>query len=149
MQVKSKTVSKDAAKTETPSEKIVREARPSHTVVDSLGRTIVYRRSSILDEAKLARNLGADLAGNYAYMRFVNIACAVQTIDGEYGTAPTRQSMIEVRIEWIGDEGYVAVWSDMLKQAQIAEDAAENAEDYKPEFDEKTGLSNEAQETKN
>lgn len=115
MQVKTKTISKDA---ETPSEKVVREARPIRTVVDSRGRSIMYRRLGVLDEAKLARQLGSELASNSEYMRYVRIAAAVQTIDGDYGTAATKQAFIEARIEWIGDEGYIAVWDDMIAQMQ-------------------------------
>lgn len=117
MQVKAKTVSKDA-KIETPSEKIVREARPTRTVTDSRGRVITYQRLGVMEEAQLARQLGAELAGNAEYMRYVRIAKAVKTIDGEYGTAPTKMSMIEVRMDWIGDEGYIAVYNDMVDQLQ-------------------------------
>jgi hypothetical protein len=138
MQVKAKTVSKDT-KLESPSEKIVRESRPSRTVVDSLNRSVVYRRLGVLDEAQLARKLGAELAGNPEYMRYVRIACAIQSIDGDYGVAPTKMNFIEARMEWIGDEGYIAVWNDMIEQMKGTD--ADSDDDDEPV--------DEAQELKN
>ena len=104
--------------TETPTQKIVSESRPKKTVVDSRGRTIIWRTMSILDQAKLYRAVGAENSKNQAYMNLVNVAGAVLTIDGEIGPIPTTMLFAEMRVEWLGDEGYEAILDEVTKEAE-------------------------------
>lgn len=127
MPVSPKTSTLPSGAIDTPTQKVVREARPQKTVHDSRGRTIVYRPLSILDQARLYRAIGAEHSGNSAYMNLVNVTAAVVSIDGEPGPPITSMLMVEARMEWLGDEGYAAILTQAQKDADDLMDEAENA----------------------
>lgn len=117
---------------ETPAQKMMRESRTPQTVVDSRGRTIVYKRLSVLDTARLLRHVGSEAAQNQMYMNYVNLAAMVQSIDNEPGPPATSLMMIESRMDWLGDEGFEAVSNHLVKILGTEEvDAQKFREDVK------------------
>jgi hypothetical protein len=112
---------------ETPTQKIVKENRPKKTVMDIAGRTIVYRTMSILDQARLYRAVGPDAARNGPYMNLMNVAAAVISIDGDIGPQPTTMSFAEMRMNWLGDDGYMAVLAEVQRQNEEDMDEAKDA----------------------
>lgn len=115
-----------SASIESPTQKVVREARPQKTVRDAEGRTIIYRPLSILDQARLYRAIGAEHSKNSSYMNLVNVAAAVVSIDNDTGPPLTTLLMIESRMSWLGDEGYVAILAEAQREAdEMMDDAVE------------------------
>src|SRR3954462_8312273 len=117
---------------ETPSERIIRESRPKLTIKDSNGRTIVFRRLSIMDQAKFYRTIGAAHSSNEPYMRLMNVAAMVVSIDGDIGPQPTSLSFAEMRMDWLGDGGFIACVNELTREAdEMTEDAKEASQKYR------------------
>jgi hypothetical protein len=110
MKPEAKTLPK-AEVVETPTQTLIKERNPIRTVVDELGRTIRYRRLSVLERARMSRALG-EHATNVAYAGDIGIAACVIDIDGDIGPAKTTLNHLEGRLAWLGDEGYEAVLMD-------------------------------------
>lgn len=112
-----------------PSAAIVKAARPERTVVDSLGRTIVFKGLSVLDSAKLFRAAGADAAGNAEYMGLARVAATVVSIDGQQRPPAINLLQLDSRIGWLGDEGYEALFELLSKEQREADALAEENSD--------------------
>jgi hypothetical protein len=120
---------------ETPSKKLVRENAKNNTKVltDELGREIVYRSLGPLEQMRLYRILG-DLSSNDAYSRYAMIAMSVQTIDGDRGVPATSILTVEARVAWIGEEGFSAIWAELIRASREFvddRDPQEIAEEHK------------------
>lgn len=118
-----KTVAPEAP--ETPSQKAIRENRPAKSIVDARGRNILWRPISILDEARLYRAIGPEHSKNEPYMNLVRAAACVVNIDGDIGPQVTSVAFAEQRIEWLGDDGFFAIFVENSK------DTEERTEDLK------------------
>lgn len=114
-----------------PSEKIVKTNRPTRVVVDANGRKITWRPMSILDEAKLLRAVGAEHSKNEPWMNLVRIAASVVNIDGDVGPQITTMSFAEMRIDWVGDDGYIAIY---LENQRDTEERIEDAKEAAAKF---------------
>lgn len=104
---------------ETPSQKLIRENQKSRTktLTDELGRTIIYRGLGPLEQMKLYGALG-EMSSNEQYSRYAQIAISVQSIDGNSGPPSTSRSFIEARVDWIGEEGFNAIWAMLIENAK-------------------------------
>lgn len=112
---------------ETPSEKAIRENRPIKTIKDARGRTIVYRPMSILESARLLRTVGSPNSSNEPYMRLMQFAAAVISIDGDIGPQITSMLFGEARLDWLGDDGYVAMIIESNRENEEMMDEAVDA----------------------
>lgn len=106
-----------------PSDTLIKQNRGQKTVKDINGRTIIYRTLSILDQARLYRAVGSEHSKNGPYMNLMNVAAAIVTIDGDIGPQPTTMSFAEMRMDWLGDDGFMAVLTEVQREAE--EDMAE------------------------
>lgn len=129
MPISAKTLPKTEA-ADSPSEAIVKERNPVHTVVDELGRTIRYRYLSVLERARICRALG-EHASNTEYAGLIGYAAIVLDIDGDSGPPKTTLAHLEHRLEWLRDEGYAAILKDHVERA-VAEQEAEASEASDP-----------------
>lgn len=104
---------------EKPSEKLIKENRKASVKIlkDEIGRTLTYKALGPLDQMRLYAALG-DLSSNEAYSRYAMIAVSVQDIDGDKGPPPTKKSFIEARVDWVGEEGYAAIWAELIASSK-------------------------------
>ena len=102
----------------TPSQQIIADAnlRGIHTVKDSTDRVIVYKELTILEQAKLYRAAGAEHSGNEQFMQIARCAYGVESIDAIPLVHPTSLAMIDAAIVKLGDEGFIAIWGDMMER---------------------------------
>jgi hypothetical protein len=120
---------------EKASDKLIRENQKAATKVltDSLGRRIIYRNLNPLEQARVYKALG-EFSSNEAYAKYCMVACAVQSIDDERGPAPTTILGVEARIDWVGEDGFTVIWTDLiaeLRELQNSRSAEEIAEEHR------------------
>ena len=117
--LRDKLVAEDGGSVETPSRKLIRENTQANTKVltDEVGREIVYKTLGPLEQMRLYKVLG-DLSSNEAYTRYAMIAMSVQKIDGDLGPPPTTMLNVEARVAWIGEEGFTAIWAELMRSAR-------------------------------
>lgn len=114
---------------QTPSQAIVASAASSqvHEFSDVRGRRIKWRAPSFLEQVRMLRAIGAEQSANGPYIRIVQVACSVLSIDGLPVPKPTNERGIDLAIEMLGDEGMEAIAAYMDKQMADSKAAAASA----------------------
>jgi hypothetical protein len=78
-------------------------------LVDKAGRTIMLRRIGVLEQLRLYKALGPELARNDVYMALAMTAASAAMIDGIPVPFPINESGIEAAVERLGDAGIAAI----------------------------------------
>ncbi len=76
---------------------------------DKAGRVIELRRLGVVEQLRLFKVLGPDLAENRAYVGLARVAAAVATVDGVPVPFPAGEAGIESTLDRLGEEGVEAV----------------------------------------
>ena len=92
----------------TPSEAIVASATSSQSVTDDHGRTLTFRRMTVLDKLRLFRAAGPQLSQNGPWLGIALLACSVTAIDDVPVPMPANEQQIEALVARLGDEGIAA-----------------------------------------
>jgi hypothetical protein len=92
-----------------PSVALAREAAAPFAAVDSVGRRYTLRPMTVLDRLRLFKAVGAELAGNDAYLGLAYYACAVSAIDDVPVPLPVNEAQVEALVGRIGDAGMEAI----------------------------------------
>ncbi len=92
-----------------PAARLVREAAATFDATTTDGRRIALRRMNVLDRLRLFKAVGAELAGNDAYLGIAYLACAVSSIDGVPVPSPANEAQIEALVGRLGDDGIEAI----------------------------------------
>ena len=98
---------------ETPTARIVGEARAPLTVVDAQGRRIEFRRPGALDRLRLFKALGPGLSDNTRYVGYAMLAYCVTAIDDVPIPVPATEGQVEMLVTRLGDAGLEAVGEGM------------------------------------
>ena len=112
--------------TEAPSAKIIAIAARTHTVTDSLGRSITIGKPKPLDNLDFAKAIGAE-GQNIGYQMECGHLKFVRAIDGEPVVTPGSESELRVLYARLADEGNEAVRQGIVEHL-IAETQATEAE---------------------
>ena len=102
---------------ETPTARIVAEARAPLSVVDADGRRIEFRRPGALDRLRLFKALGPGLSGNDRYVAYAMLAYCVTGIDDMPIPLPANEAQVEGLVQRLGDAGLVAVGEGVASAA--------------------------------
>ena len=98
---------------ETPTARIVAEARAPLEVVDADGRRIEFRRPGALDRLRLFKALGPVLSANDRYVGYAMLAFCVTGIDDVPIPVPANEAQVEGLVQRLGDAGLAAVGEGM------------------------------------
>jgi hypothetical protein len=109
----------------TPSEQIVRAANEEFSVTDSLGRTLVLKKPSVLAQFDLIEALG-DLAKNDVYRVMCIPAIYVVSIDGAIAPPPSNKTQMRALISRLGEEGFAAVNKGIRERFPQEEDSEDD-----------------------
>jgi hypothetical protein len=90
-------------------------------VRDRAGRAIELRRVGVVEQLRLFKILGPELAENRAYVGLARVAAAVAAVEGIPVPFPSGEAGVEAVLERLGDDGVEAV------AAAIAGDGAEQS----------------------
>lgn len=113
--------------TDTPTQVLTKDALKEVTVTDALGRVIVFGKPPILQQSRIVRAVGAEVAQNQAYMvQFVIPASWAKTIDGDPMKQPASLLEIEANIQRLGEEGIAAIL-DKIQEFGLAFQGEEEA----------------------
>lgn len=74
------------------------------SVKDKAGRVIELRRLGVVEQLRLFKLLGPELAENRAYVGLARVAAAVASVDGVPVPFPAGEAGIEAVLERLGDE---------------------------------------------
>ena len=102
---------------ETPTARIVAEARAPLSVVDAEGRRIEFRTPSALDRLRLFKALGPVLSANDRYVSYAMLAYCVSAIGDVPIPVPANETQVEGLVSRLGDAGLVAVGEGMAAAA--------------------------------
>jgi len=78
-------------------------------VRDKAGRVIELRRLGVVEQLRLFKVLGPELAENRAYVGLARVAAAVAAVDGVPVPFPAGEAGIEAALERLGEDGVEAV----------------------------------------
>jgi hypothetical protein len=92
-----------------PGARLVRDAVAQFEATDAAGRRYSLRRMNVLDRLRLFKAVGAELAGNDAYLGIAYLACAVSAIDDVPIPTPINEQQVEAMVGRLGDAGIAAV----------------------------------------
>ena len=102
---------------ETPTARIVAEARAPLTIVDADGHKIEFRRPSALDRLRLFKALGPTLSANNLYVGYAMLAFCVSAINGVPVPQPASEAQLEGLVDRLGSAGLEAVGAGMAAAA--------------------------------
>ena len=102
---------------ETPTARIVAEARAPLEVVDADGHRIEFRRPGALDRLRLFKALGPGLSANDRYIGYAMLAFCVTAIDGVPPPQPANEMQLEGLVNRLGNAGLEAVGEGMAAAA--------------------------------
>ena len=98
---------------ETPTARIVAEARAPLSVVDADGHRIEFRRPGALDRLRLFKALGPGLSANEQYIGYAMLAYCVSAIDDVPIPVPANEAQVETLVARLGTAGLNAVGEGM------------------------------------
>lgn len=78
-------------------------------VRDKAGRVIELRRLGVVEQLRLFKVLGPELAENRAYVGLARVAAAVAAVDGVPVPFPSGEAGIEAALDRLGEDGVEAV----------------------------------------
>lgn len=113
---------------ETPSQQITKPKIV--TVTDALGRKIEVRKLKVLDQMRLFDVVGKERSVNEKYMVYAMLAYSVSQIDNDPIPSPTTMIALEMTVQQLDDEGFVAVtraFSENFLPADRTEDEVRDA----------------------
>ena len=84
------------------------------SVQDKAGRVIALRRLGVVEQLRLFKVLGPELAENRAYVGLARVAAAVAALDGIPVPFPAGEAGIEAVLERLGEDGVEAVGGALL-----------------------------------
>lgn len=84
------------------------------SVQDKAGRVIALRRLGVVEQLRLFKVLGPELAENRAYVGLARVAAAVAALDGIPVPFPAGEAGIEAVLERLGEDGVAAVGAALL-----------------------------------
>jgi len=84
------------------------------SVQDKAGRVIALRRLGVVEQLRLFKVLGPELAENRAYVGLARVAAAVAAVDGIPVPFPAGEAGIEAVLERLGEDGVEAVGGALL-----------------------------------
>jgi hypothetical protein len=97
------------AKTESPSQTIVKAANQPVIVTDALGRKIGIKKMKPLDRLKMFEVIGSGNSENQFYLGYASLAYHVTSIDGDPVNRPASKLQLEALVQRLEDEGMDAV----------------------------------------
>jgi hypothetical protein len=120
-----------------PTQLIIAESQTEHSVTDTLGRTIKFRKPGILDQFRLRKFAESS---DSEYLLYLLYACVTTEVDGVPVLPPTTEAEAESIIERLANTGYNAIirflasgktapeTPEEFAERMIAEEAAAEAE---------------------
>lgn len=81
----------------------------AETLRDGAGRVIELRRLGVVEQLRLFKALGPELAENRAYLGLARVAASVAAVDGVPVPFPAGEAGIEAVLERLGEAGVEAV----------------------------------------
>ena len=84
------------------------------SVQDKAGRVIELRRLGVVEQLRLFKVLGPELAENRAYVGLARVAAAVAAVDGIPVPFPAGEAGIEAVLERLGEDGVDAVGAALM-----------------------------------
>jgi hypothetical protein len=109
------------------------------TVVDATGRTLVYRKLSLLESARLMRACG-EHASNSSFYSLASLVASIRSIDNAPLPFPKNINEIDGRIGMVGDDGATALMKILVPDVKLDEDG--EIIDVEAEIDPKEQLKN-------
>jgi hypothetical protein len=109
--------------TDTPSARIVADARKTTELTTPAGRRVKIRNLTVLDQTRLYRAMGADHSLNQPYSWVVMAGAAVYEIDGVPCPMPRDERGIDSMLERLGDDviNTVLVHQRMEMESKVEE----------------------------
>ena len=104
------------ADSQTPSSRVINDARKLRTLTDADGRKITFRALTILDQARLFKAIGPEQAQNQPYVGLAVIAASVVDIDGTPSPWPHNPATVDGAIGRLGDSGYLAYQGELERE---------------------------------
>lgn len=102
------------------------------SIADSLGRTIQLRKLDPIQESRIVRAVGGDVASNHTFMAgYAMPAAMVAHIGDDFFGLPDNIKQIETMLALLGPEGMEAISKHFMEKFELAEEekkAADNAE---------------------
>jgi len=118
--------------TEAAAPSVVDKKPRFESITDSLGRTIQLRKLDPIQESRIVRAVGGDVAGNHTFMAgYAMPAAMVAHIDDDFFGLPDNIKQIETMLALLGPEGMEAITKYFVAKheaAEAAKKAADNAE---------------------
>lgn len=112
---------------QTASQRIIADAGATAEVTDGLGRKIIIGKMSVIDQARLAKAVGAEHSGNESFMQFARAACCIRNVDGVQYPMPKTAAEVEAAIIRMGDAAYLLVVLQVNRWMQAASESLEEA----------------------
>jgi hypothetical protein len=96
-------------------------------ITDKTGRRITLRRVGVLEQLRMVKALGSNLADNQPYMRVAILAAHAEMIDDIPLPFPVDEGGVEALLERLGDDGMTALWINKNRvEPKTVEEAAGN-----------------------
>jgi hypothetical protein len=93
------------------------------TITTADGRVLKLRKLKALDQVRLLRAIGAEQSSNQPYVRIVEAAASIESVDGIPNPIPRTESQIDAMIGRIGDEGLNAVVVKQMRELNATYEA--------------------------
>ena len=110
-----------------PTATILDKAKPKDvgkTITDSKDRVLIFKKLSILENARLMRACG-DASAVDKFFDLAVVCCGVREIDGVPQPMPKTLNEVDGRIGLVGDEGWAAIISNLIPAKPTTDDDEE------------------------
>ena len=102
----------------TPSQQIAADGNSITFVNDSLGRKIGLRKVKMSIRRRVIKTISGNSAEKERYLGLCMLAASVDSIDDEKVSLPTSEIQFDALIDRLDDEGFEAVASVLVNDAQ-------------------------------
>jgi hypothetical protein len=113
----SKNLAEAVTVADTPSGEIIAAGKKAPVqTTDATGRSLKVKYLTLLDQMRIARVLGGELAKNDQYKALASLSFCVVEIDGEAVAPPINVREVEFLCDRLGEDGAVAIGQVYVKQ---------------------------------
>jgi len=110
----------------TPSEEIVKQARPEFMVTDSSGRVLTLKKPNFLSQTRFMRVIGDETQG---YIGMATMLLFLAAIDGDPVYTPSSMREVEALFQRLDEDGYITLSKGV--QDHFKNNKAEDVEEIK------------------
>jgi hypothetical protein len=93
------------------------------TIKTADGKVLVLRKLKAIEQVRLLRAIGAEQSNNQPYVRIVEAAASVESIDDVPNPIPRNEAQIDGMIQRIGDDGLNSIIAKQMTELRAAYEA--------------------------